>query len=240
MQKILGQIRKAIQDYNMIEDGDKICIGLSGGKDSLALLFSLAKLQKFYPKKFSLVAITINPNFDGFDTTYLSKACEELGVEYIVYPSNIKEIVFDIRKETNPCSLCANLRRGMLNSFAVENGCNKVALGHHCDDLIETLLLSLLYEGHIHTFSPITYLSKKNINVIRPMIYVYEKEIQRWVKENNIQPLPKTCKVDGSTKREEIKNLIHSFSKDLPYIKSNLLGAIKRSNIKGWKENNEE
>ena len=240
MQNILGNIRKAIQDFSMINEGDKIAIGLSGGKDSLALLYSLANLRKFYEKHFELMAITIDAGFDGFDTTNLMKICEELDVEYIVYKSDIKEIVFDIRKEKNPCSLCANLRRGMLNSVAKENGCNKVALGHHQDDVIETLLMSLFYEGHIHTFSPVTYLSRKDITIIRPMIYLTENEIKKWIKDMNLITMKKCCEADGFTTREEIKNFIQDYTKKIPYFKSNLFGAVKRSNINGWNTNEKE
>ncbi len=236
MQNLLGNVRKAVQDYDMIQKGDKIAVGLSGGKDSLTLLHLLANLKIFYPEKFELLAITIDPGFDNFDTKYLEEICNKLNVEYIVYPSHIKEIVFDIRQEKNPCSLCANLRRGILNSIAIENGCNKIALGHHSDDVMETLLLSLFYEGHIHTFSPVTYLSRSNIYLIRPMIYINEPDITKWIKKNNLQPMNKCCGKDGYTKREDMKNLIKEFSKTIPHVKSNLMGAIKRSDIKGWKK----
>ena len=236
MPNLLGNIRKAVQDFDMIQDGDKIAIGLSGGKDSLALLHLLANLKMFYPKSFELLAITVDPGFDNFDTTYLKEICAKLNVEYIVYESHIKEIVFDIRKEKNPCSLCANLRRGILNSVAIENGCNKVALGHHCDDVIEALLLSLFYEGNIHTFSPVTYLSRSNIHLIRPMIYIEEHDVEKWIRKNNLEPISKCCSIDGYTKREDMKNLIKSFSKNIPHIKANLFGAVKRSNINGWEQ----
>ncbi len=234
MQKILGNMRKAIQDYNMIQDGDKIAIGLSGGKDSLLLLYTLHRLKQFLPVKFDILAITVNPGFDNFDTTYLQKTCDDLNIEYIVYDSSIKEIVFDIRNEKNPCSLCANLRRGILNSVAIENGCNKIALGHHNDDVIETLFLSLFYEGHIHTFSPITYLSRSNIHLIRPMIYVNEKDIEHCIKKYELKPMSKCCKIDGFTKREYMKDLFRKLILDIPNVRSNIFGAIQRSNIKGW------
>ncbi|MBE5821905.1 MAG: tRNA 2-thiocytidine(32) synthetase TtcA [Clostridiales bacterium] len=234
MQKILGKMRKAIQDYNMIQENDKIAIGLSGGKDSMALLYCLARLQKFSDIKFDIVAITIHPGMTEFDTSYLEKTCEELGVKYVIYKSDIKEIVFDIRNEKNPCSLCANLRRGMLTSVAIENGCNKIALGHHYDDVIETFFLSLLYEGHIHTFSPVTYLSRNNIYTIRPFIYVEEKNIIKWVKKDNIQIMNKCCKIDGHTKREYMKDLVKKLVLDIPHVRANIFGAIKRSNIRGW------
>ncbi len=234
MKQILGTIRKAIDDYNMIEEGDKIAVGLSGGKDSVTLLLALKNLQLFYPKHFEIMALTIDPGSNTFDTAELEKLCKELNIEYVIEKTNIKQIVFDIRKEKNPCSLCANLRRGALNGVAEAHGCNKVALGHHKDDVIETFLLSLFYEGHIHTFAPRTYLSRKKIIAIRPMIYLEEKEIKAFAKRNNIPVMKKTCKADGVTKREFMKDLIMELSKKIPRLKACIFGAIQRSNIKGW------
>ena len=234
MKEILSKIRKAVQDFDMIQEGDKIAVGLSGGKDSLTLLLALKNLQIFYPNHFELIAITVDPGFDTFDIEGLKRFCDSIQVEHVVVNTHIKEIVFDIRNEKNPCSLCANLRRGALYSTAKENGCTKVALGHHMDDVIETFFLSLFYEGHIHTFSPCTYLSNNDITSIRPMIYLEEKEIKAFVKRNNITPMKKTCLVDGKTKREDMKNLIIEFSKRIPHIKRSIFGAIKRSSIKGW------
>ena len=234
MQKILGNMRKAIQDYNMIQDGDKIAVGLSGGKDSVILLNALYRLKQFLPINFDIMAITIDPGFDNFDTSYLKDLCYNLGIEYVIYDSHIKDIVFDIRNEKNPCSLCANLRRGMLNSVAIEHGCNKIALGHHMDDVIETLFLSLFYEGHIHTFSPVTYLSRSNIYLIRPMIYVEEKQIKSVINKSDFKIMNKCCSQDGFTKREYMKDLFKKLILDIPNVRSNIFGAIKRSNIKGW------
>ncbi len=236
IQTIMGQARRAIDDFNMINDGDKIGIGLSGGKDSITLLYTLAYLRRFYPKKFSIIAITINPGTENFNTENLEKLCKELDVEYIVYKSDISKIVFDIRKEKNPCSLCANLRRGMLNSVAIEHGCNKIALGHHNDDVIETLLMSLFLNGNFYTFSPVTYLSRSNITVIRPLIYASEKDIRTAAKEKNFPVLEKYCPYDGLTKREYMKDLLKTLRKDIPKIKENIFGAIKRSDISGWKK----
>ena len=235
LQSITGHIRRAIEDYNMIEDGDKIAVGLSGGKDSLTLLYTLANLRRYYPKKFELIAITVHPGSDTFKTDGLEKICKELNVEYIVYNSDLSKIVFDIRKEKNPCSLCANLRRGMLNSVAVEHGCNKVALGHHLDDVIETLLMSMFLNGKIYTFSPVTYLSKSKLTVIRPLIYVYEKDTRALSRELNFPVVGKCCPADGTTKREYMKDLVQSLRHDIPKVRENLIGAIKRSNIPGWK-----
>ena len=236
MQRILSYIRKAIEDYNMIEEGDKIGVALSGGKDSISLLMGMKALQRFYPKKFELVAITVDPGSDTFDTKPMEELCSKLGIEYIIEKTNIREVVFDIRKESNPCSLCANLRRGALNGVAEANGCNKVALGHHMDDVIETFFLSLFYEGNIHTFAPTTYLSRKNIVTIRPMIYVQEKDVKGFARRNEIPVMVKTCPADGYTKREYMKELVKDLSKDIPKIKPCVFGAITRSNIKGWEK----
>ena len=170
MQRILSYIRKAVDDYNMIETGDKIAVGLSGGKDSITLLMGLKALQRFYDKKFEVIAISINPGFEFFNSNFLKKTCTDIGVEYIEEESHIKEIVFDIRNEKNPCSLCANLRRGILNSTAIREGCNKIALGHNEDDVLETFFLNLLYGGNINTFAPISYMDRSKVTLIRPLI----------------------------------------------------------------------
>lgn len=236
MQRILSYVRKAIDNYNMIEEGDKIAVGLSGGKDSISLLMALKALQRFYPHKFSLVAISVNPGFEFFDSTFLKQTCEKIGVEYIEAKSDIKQIVFDIRQEKNPCSLCANLRRGILNSTAMENGCNKLALGHNEDDVLETFFLNFLYAGNLSTFAPISYMDRSEITLIRPLIYAPEKEIRKFIKRNEISVMPKTCPMDGVSKREYMKNLIYQLVIDIPNVRANIIGAIKRANINGWKE----
>ena len=234
MQRILSCIRKAVDDYNMISDGDKIAVGLSGGKDSITLLMGLKALQRFYDKKFDLIAISVNSGFDFFNSDFLYNVCENIGVKYVEEKTHIKEIVFDIRKEKNPCSLCANLRRGILNSVAIRESCNKIALGHNEDDVLETFFLNLLYGGSIGTFAPISYMDRSGITLIRPLIYAPEKSIKTFIKKNTIQTMPKCCPMDGHSKREDIKNLIHDLQKDIPGVKTNIYGAIKRSNIKGW------
>lgn len=234
MQRILSYIRKAVDDYNMIEDGDKIAVGLSGGKDSITLLMGLKALQRFYDKKFEVVAISINPGFEFFNSELLKKTCDDIGVQYIEEESHIKEIVFDIRNEKNPCSLCANLRRGILNSTAIREGCNKIALGHNEDDVLETFFLNLLYGGNINTFAPTSYMDRSKITLIRPLIYAPEKSIKTFVKKNNIEVMPKCCPMDGVSKREDMKKLIWEFQKGIPNVKANIYGAIKRGNIKGW------
>lgn len=240
MQRILSYMRKAIDEFNMIEDGDKIAVALSGGKDSTALLMGLKNLQIFYPKKFEIVGITVNPGFEFFDVSLIQKLCDSLGVELIVAESHVKEIVFDIRNEKNPCSLCANLRRGILNSVAKENGCNKIALGHNEDDVLETFFLNLLYAGRVDTFAPVSYMDRSDMTLIRPLLYAPEKYIKGFVKKNNIQVMNKACPMDGYSKREDMKQLIYKFQKEIPNIHANLMGAIKRSNIKGWSSNNSE
>ncbi len=237
MQRILSYMRKAIDEFNMIEDGDKIAVALSGGKDSTTMLMALKNLQIFYPKKFEIIGITVNPGFEFFDTNILKELCDKLDVEFVEAESHAKEIVFDIRKEKNPCSLCANLRRGILNSTAKEHGCNKIALGHNEDDVLETFFLNILYAGNIDTFAPVSYMDRSDMTLIRPLIYAPEKYIRSFVKKNNIKIMQKCCPMDGYSKREDMKNLINNFQKEIPNIHANLMGAIKRSNIKGWNNN---
>ena len=234
MKKIIGNIRKALREYNMIEDGDKIAVGVSGGKDSLTLLMALKNLQMYYDKTFDFIAVSINPNFDFFDINLIENFCNSLSIPLIIENSHSKEIVFDIRKEKNPCSLCANLRRGILNSIAIRENCNKIALGHNEDDVIETFILSLFYNGNIHTFAPKSYMDRSKITVIRPLIYLSEKDIKSFINRNKIVVMNKCCPMDGNSKRENIKEMINDLQKSIPNIKSNLYGAIKRSNIQGW------
>jgi len=235
MQRMLSYIRKAVDEYNMIDEKDKIAVGLSGGKDSITLLMGLKALQRFYPKKFEVIAISVNPGFEFFNSEFLKETCEKIGVEYIEEKSNIKQIVFDIRNEKNPCSLCANLRRGILNSTAIREGCNKIALGHNEDDVLETFFLNLLYGGNINTFAPTSYMDRSKVTLIRPLIYAPEKSIRTFVKKNNIEVMPKVCPMDGVSKREDMKEMLWKFQKEIPNVKANIYGAIKRSNIKGWK-----
>jgi len=236
IKRILGQTRKAIQDYDMIHEGDRIAIGVSGGKDSLTLLISLRKLMDFYPVRFELKAVTLAMGIGEPDYTPVRRLCEEIGVEYAIEDTYIGKIVFEARQEANPCSLCANLRRGALNNAAIRLGCNKVALAHNRDDVIETLLLSTFYEGRIHSFSPVTYLDRKGIYVIRPLIYTEEKQIKAFIRENGIQVVHNPCSANGHTKRQYIKELLMDLSADNREIKNNIFGAIKRSGLDGWHE----
>ena len=235
MQKILSHMRKAIEEYHMIEEGDKIAICLSGGKDSITMLNAFKALQRFYPKHFEIIAISIDPGFEFFDTNLLNEICNSLDIPLFIEKSNAKEIVFDIRKEKNPCSLCANLRRGIINSIAIREYCNKIALGHNQDDVLETFLLNLLYTGSINTFAPVSFMDRTKITLIRPLIYTPEKEIRSFVKRNNLQIMPKVCPMDGTSKREFMKELIFKLGKEIPMLRANLFGAIQR-NIKGWEK----
>ena len=234
MQKLLSYLRKAIDEYNMIEEGDKIAVALSGGKDSISMLMALKNLQRFYPKKFELIAVSVDPGFEFFNTELLENICKTVDVPLYIEKSNAKEIVFDIRNEKNPCSLCANLRRGALNSVAIREGCNKIALGHNEDDVLETFFLNLLYAGNIGTFAPVSYMDRSKITLIRPLIYTPEKYIRNFVKRNTITIMDKTCPMDGYSKREEMKKMLHEFSKEIPNVRANIYGAIKRGNLKGW------
>ena len=239
MQRILSYMRKAIEEYNMIEENDKIAICLSGGKDSITLLHAFKALQRFYPKKFELIAISINPGFEFFDTTLLQNLCDNLEIPLFIEKTHTKEIVFDIRKEKNPCSLCANLRRGSINSIAVREGCNKIALGHNQDDVLETFLLNLFYTGRIGTFSPVSHMDRTGITLIRPLVYTPEKETKRFVKKNNLTVMPKVCPMDGTSKREDMRLMIFSLQKNIPMIRANLFGAIQR-NLPDWKVKNKD
>ena len=216
MQRMLSYIRKAVDDYNMIEDGDKIAVGLSGGKDSITLLMGLKALQRFYDKKFEVIAISINPGFEFFNSEFLKETCKKIGVEYVEEKTHIKEIVFDIRDEKNPCSLCANLRRGILNSTAIREGCNKIALGHNEDDVLETFFMNLLYGGNINTFAPKSYMDRSKVTLIRPLIYAPEKSIKTFIKKNEIEVMPKVCPMDRGFKKRKYEKINLGISKRNP------------------------
>ncbi len=238
MKKITSYVRKAIEEYDMIDDGDRVAVGVSGGKDSLALLHSLADLSKYYPKKFEVVAITLDMGYNA-DYSPIREMCDRLGVEYIVKKTNIKEVIFDLRKEKNPCSLCAKMRRGALNDVVIEQGCRRVALGHHKDDVLETFFLSLLYEGRISCFSPVTYLDRTDIYQIRPMIYVPEKDIVGAARRLPLPVVKSQCPADGHTKRQEIKDIIKYLDKNTNRgLKTRLFTAVKDSTIDGWNTKN--
>lgn len=223
LQRLMGYARRAIDDYQMIQEGDKIAIGVSGGKDSLTLLYALSGLRRFYPKKFNLEAITISAGYKEADFTAVAKLCEELNVNYTVVETDIAEILFEQRKESNPCSLCAKLRKGAFNTKAKELGCNKKAYAHHFDDVIETLLMSLFYEGRFHCFSPVTYLDRSDITLIRPLIYVDEQDIIKFKNTNNLPVVKNPCPVDGYTKREHTKQLIKSLDSESSALEKDFL-----------------
>jgi len=232
MQRILGRLRKCIQEFNMIKDKDKIAVGLSGGKDSTLLLYALALYKRFSPQKFELGAITIDMGFYDTDLTPLIEFTKNIEIPYKIVKTDIAKIVFDIKKEKNPCSLCAKLRRGALYNTAKELGYNKVALAHHLDDLVETFLLSLFFEGRIHTFSPVTYFEDKDMDVIRPFIYTYEKEIRRAIKKNNIPVIENPCPANKKTQRQKMKDLIKQLQREIPDVKDNLFRAIYNEKLK--------
>lgn len=234
MKKIVSLTRKAIEEYDMIKDNDRVAVGVSGGKDSLVLLAALAELSHYHPKNFTVVGISLDPGFGG-DYEPIHEYAKKLGVEYYVKQTNFKEIIFDIRKESNPCSLCSKMRRGALNDMAIEYGCRTVALGHHMDDALETLFLSMLYEGRISCFSPYTYLDRTDITQIRPLIYVRECDINGVVRKSNIPVMPKLCPADGVTKREDMKQIIKDLEKKTaPGLKKRLFHALRASGIEGW------
>lgn len=236
MKKLLSLTRAAVDKYNMIEAGDKIAVGVSGGKDSLALLYALAKLRDFYPKPFSLVAITLDYQFNGIaeDYTAIEALCKKLQVEYIVRRTNLWEVIFETRKEKNPCSLCAKMRRGLLHDTAVANGCNKVALGHHLDDAAETFLMNLLNGGKIGCFSPVSYLSKKKLYLIRPLIFAYEKDVAAAARRANLPVVKSRCPMDKVSNRQNTKELLKALEKDNPAVRKKIIGALERSHIDNW------
>ena len=229
MQKLLSLARKAISDYKMIEDGDKIAVGLSGGKDSITLLAVLAAYKKFAPEKFDLIAINIDMGFEDIDKNQVQATkdfCESVGVPLIIEKTDIAAIIFDERKEKSPCSLCSKMRRGALNSVAIEHGCNKLALGHHADDVVETMMLSLLYEGRFSTFMPISYMDKSKITLIRPLVYIEEKQINWTAKRLGLPVIFNPCPRDKHTKREDVKQLIRNLDEQFVDSKKHIMSAI--------------
>lgn len=233
-QQLLSYVRRAIDDYDMIEDGDKIAVGISGGKDSLTLLCALHGLQRFYPKKFELHAVTVDLGFRNVNLDQIRKICETLSIRYTVVKTDIAEVVFDTRKESNPCSLCAKMRKGALNEAIKAAGCNKVAYAHHKDDVVETMLMSLIFEGRFHTFSPVTYLDRMDLTVIRPLIYMNEADIIGFVNKYEVPVVKSSCPADGQTKREYVKQLLRRLNLENPGVKERMFTAIQTGNLKGW------
>ena len=235
LQKMLSYVRKACDTYKMIDEGDRIAVGISGGKDSLALLTALKHLQRFYPKKFELEAITVSLGFPNFDVSPVRAMCAAVGVRYTVVETEIGPLIFDIRKEKNPCALCAKMRKGALNGEALRLRCNKIALGHNKDDVCQSFLMSLFYEGRIHTFAPVTYLDKTALYSIRPLMLVPESDVAAFARAHALPVLKSPCPVDGKTKREVIKNFIYDQEAHFDHFGDKIFTAILGSDIPGYK-----
>ncbi|PHV70742.1 tRNA 2-thiocytidine(32) synthetase TtcA [Sporanaerobium hydrogeniformans] len=234
LQHLLSSTRRAIQDYNMIEEGDKIAIGISGGKDSLILALALSQLRRFYPKHFEVMGITVSLGLKPFDLSGVKAYLETLKIPFEVCETVIGQIIFEERQEKNPCSLCSKMRKGALYDYAKQRGCNKIALGHNREDINETLLMSLFYEGRLHTMAPVTYMEQVGLEIIRPLIYTSEKDIRSFTKKEGLPVIKSPCPVDGMTKRESIKELLATLGRENPKIATNVFGAIARSQLEGW------
>lgn len=236
MQMLMSRMRAAMEKYNMIEEGDIVAVGVSGGKDSLALLYALSEMRRFYPVKYEVKAITADMRFFGEKTDFseITKLCEKLGVEHIIRETELYHIIFETRKEKNPCSLCARMRRGILHDMTKESGCTKLALGHHMDDAAETFMMNLLSGGTIESFRPVTYLSRKDLTMIRPMIFATEKEVLSASKKMNLPTVESPCPMDKTSNRSNMKELLKSLEKDYPAIKEKIIGGMEKANISGW------
>ena len=236
LNEFTGIVRKAVDDYNMIEEGDKVAVGVSGGKDSMLLLLALDHLKTYYPRRFELEAVTVELGFDGMDFTPVWELCREKGIEYTCVKTDIKEVVFDVRKEDNPCSLCAKMRRGALNGIIKERGISKLALGHHFDDAVETFMMSLLFEGRLTCFRPVTYLDRSGVTQIRPLIYAGEQKIINVADALHVPIVENPCPMDKTSKRYEIKQLLRTMSADYPDMKSKIFGSMQRLPLPGWEK----
>ncbi len=234
LQKVLSFMRRAVDDYHMIEEGDCIAVGISGGKDSLTLLYGLHGLMRFYPQNFTIHGVTVDLGFGNQDLTKIEELCHSLDVPYTIVKTDIAEIVFQERKESNPCSLCAKMRKGALNEAIKNAGCNKVAYAHHKDDVVETMLMSLVYEGRFHTFRPVTYLDRMDLTVIRPLIYMNEADVIGFVNKIHLPVVKSPCPADGSTKREYAKELLRKINQENPGAKMRMFTAIQGSHVDGW------
>lgn len=236
LQRLLSYTRKAVDEYGLIDDGDKIAVGISGGKDSLTLLYALSELRKFYPKKFEVYALTVHLGIEGMDFSEIGKLCDKLEVPYYIIETEINDIVFNIRKEANPCALCAKLRKGAFNNKALELGCNKIAYAHHRDDVNETFMMSLIYEGRIHTFSPMSHLDRTNLTLIRPLLFAPEADVIGFAKRYKLPVVKNLCPADGVTKRQETKELIKQINSEAPGFHTRLFSAIANGNVDDWPE----
>lgn len=234
MQQVYSRIRKAVDDYHMITEGDRIAVGISGGKDSLTLLCGLRGLQRFYPVPFSLHAVTVDLGFGNQDMQGIRTFCEKLEVPYTIVNTQIGKIVFEDRKESNPCALCAKMRKGALNTAVKAAGCNKVAYAHHKDDVVETMLLSLIFEGRFHTFAPVTFLDRMELTVIRPLLYMKEADVIGFVHKYEMPVVKSPCPADGHTKREYAKELLRRLNQENPGVKERMFSAIRNGGLEGW------
>ena len=237
MKRLASFVRRAVDDYNLIDDGDKIAVGVSGGKDSLVLLETLAHMRRFYPKRYELVAITVDMGFPDADFSEIHELCRRIKVEYRIVKTDIAKIVFDVRRESNPCSLCAKMRRGSLHAEAQAAGCNKVALGHHYDDAVETFMMNLFFEGRIGCFSPKSYLSNRKITLIRPLIYAQEKDVMYFIRKRALPITKNPCPEDHATERENMKNLLAELEKNNKGLRHRIFTAMCRGNIDGFHDN---
>lgn len=227
LQRMLSLLRQAIDQYHLIQEGDRIAVGLSGGKDSMAMLYAMNELKRFYPEHFELCAISVDLGLEGFDTGILENYCDKLGIPLYIVNTQIGPILFEERKEKNPCSLCAKMRKGALNGKALELGCNKIAYAHHQDDVIETLFLSMFYEGGMYTLEPRFTLDQTNLTIIRPMIYVSEAEVIGFKNKYGLPVAKNPCPADGNTRREFIKNHIRKLRQDVPDVKKHIFHSIE-------------
>lgn len=234
MQQILGLVRRCVEDYNMIEAGETVAVGVSGGKDSLVTLAALARLREFYPKPFTVEAITLDMGMPKMDFTPIQDYCAAIGVPHTLIAVPVYDIVFRERKEKNPCSLCAKLRRGSLNTALTERGIHKIALGHHYDDAVETLVMNLFFEGRIGCFQPVTYLDRTGITQIRPLLYCKEREVRRVALQNELPLVRNTCPMDGRSHRQDVKELLIQMERYYPDLKKKLFGAMQRYPLYGW------
>lgn len=234
LNRFTGLVRRCVEDYKMIQDGDRVAVGVSGGKDSVSLLCALANLKRYYPNKFELYAITVSMGFEEMDFSPIQKLCDELGVPYYLKKTQMKQIIFEERREKNPCALCAKMRRGAIHDVMKELGINKVALGHHFDDAVETFMMSLFYEGRISCFQPVTYMSRTDVTQIRPMLYVGEGTVKNLVQRYGLPVVENPCPMDKHSKREEVKTLIKNLSEQYPDLKTKVFGAMQRLPLDGW------
>ena len=234
LNEFTGTVRRAVDDYGMIEAGDRVAVGVSGGKDSMLLLRALRHLQTYYPKPFELEAVTIELGFEGMDFTPVAGMCRELGIPYTCLRTDIKEVVFDVRQESNPCSLCAKMRRGALNGLIRERGISKLALGHHFDDAVETFMMSLLFEGRLSCFRPVTFLDRSGVTQIRPLVYAGEQKIAKVAAALELPIVENPCPQDKASKRHEIKTLLAGMAAEYPDMKSKIFGAMQRLPLDGW------